>query len=125
MEFNYPLVTSKGGRMLTAKQFLKCYQNSFPVIYPKLMKLEDFMEFAEDYADYVCKYEKYLPSLIAKLEIDIPRIAFLRRCHLLNDINHNCMYCSGLEEMQIKLEKYKQRQKITFEESYIRPTLGV
>jgi len=56
-QFNDPLY-SVGGKMATARQFLDWHRRPFAAVFPAQMEGEDYFELAEDYADYVCAWEK-------------------------------------------------------------------
>lgn len=124
MEFNDPLFTVNG-KMATAAQFLKAYQGSFPRVFPEDMEFLDFMEFAEDYADYVCAFEKSLPRRIAWLKDALERsnVEDMRRSWLIN--KKNCpelaypMHLVLADSYEKSLKLAESRAKTTYRDSLV------
>ena len=102
MEFNDPLFKVKG-KLASAEQFLKAYQGSFPRVFPDKMEFQDFMEFAEDYADYVCSYEKSFKRIVDDLKEKVKRYFPLIHYHKINDKNHTCYFCTLARQYQTSL----------------------
>jgi hypothetical protein len=113
MEFNEPLFRVKG-TIATAEQFLKAFQGSFPRVFPDKMEFQDFMEFAEDYADYVCTYEKSFVSRIKYLKQQLRKLLPIKRLHGIHDNSGPlCVDCALADVYERDLEVSQTEARCT------------
>lgn len=108
MQFNDPVYKVKD-KLASAEQFLKAYQGSFPRVFPDNMQFQDFMEFAEDYADYVCSYEKSFKRCVLDLRDKVSRYLPLIRAHKINDKNHTCGWCTLAKLYERNLKRAEEK----------------